>query len=181
VSAAGIVLTGGRSSRMGTDKAFVVVGGRPLVVSVADALWEGGCQPVECQGGDVERLASLGLTAHADAEPGRGPVGGIVEALTRAGGPIVVAACDLVNLDADTVRAVAAASRDAGLPAYACAGGRAHLVSAWPLDTLDAVRDLLARGESSYRSALEGTGAVPVEVRADAVHNVNRPGDVEPR
>ena len=104
---AGIVLAGGASRRMGADKAFVVVDGRPMVVAVADALWEGGCSPVECQGGDVERLAGLGMTAFPDTRPGTGPVAAIVDALERTGDTVVVAACDLPGLDAATVRELA--------------------------------------------------------------------------
>ncbi|MGA1077227.1 MAG: molybdenum cofactor guanylyltransferase, partial [Ilumatobacteraceae bacterium] len=53
----GVVLAGGASRRMGTDKAFVAVDGRSMVLRVADALVSGGCGPLVCQGGDPRRLA----------------------------------------------------------------------------------------------------------------------------
>ena len=171
----GIVLTGGASRRMGTDKAFVVVGDRPMAVTVADVLWEGGCSPVECQGGDIDGLASLGLVAHADTRPGDGPVAAIADALHRAGERIVVAACDLPGLDAGTVRTLDEA--DAPV-AVAVADGRAHLASVWSPEVLPALTALLERGDASYRSALEATDAVDVPVEPSGVRNVNRPDDI---
>lgn len=172
----GIVLTGGASRRMGTDKAFVVVDGRPMTIAVADALWEGGCSPVECQGGDLARLADFGMAAHADSQPGAGPVAAIADALERAAGKVVVVACDLPAIGADTVRALAAAE---GAAAYATAEGRAHLASMWTPETLPAMRGLLATGDASYQGALEAVAAVAVAVSPAAVRNVNTPDDVD--
>ena len=173
---AGIVLTGGASSRMGADKAFVVVDGRPMVVAVADALWEGGCSPVECQGGDVERLAGLGMTAFPDSRPGTGPVAAILDALERTGDTVVVAACDLPALDAATVRDLASAD---AMAAFARTGEQAHLVSMWTHDTAATLRSLAAEGPVSYRAALDAVSAVAVAVRPEVVRNVNAPGDLE--
>ena len=49
---AGAVLCGGRSSRMGTDKAFVELAGVAMVQRVAAALATAGCAPVVLVGGD---------------------------------------------------------------------------------------------------------------------------------
>ena len=107
---AGIVLTGGASSRMGTDKAFVEVGGRPLVLRVRDALQEAGASRVVAIGGDVERLRALGLDARPDRESRQGPLGGIVTALEEVDADLlVVAACDLVGLTASAIGEVLAA------------------------------------------------------------------------
>lgn len=155
---------------MGTDKAFVVVDGRPMVVAVADALWEAGCHPVECQGGDLGRLADLGLTGAADAVAGAGPVAAIGDALDRFARPLVVAACDLGRLDASAVRAVIDAGADLGLVAVATSAGRRHLLSYWT----PAVRDRLP-STGSYRDALDAVDAIEVPVDGAAVQNFNTP------
>ena len=55
------ILAGGRSSRMGRDKALVEVDGRALALRVADALRRAGADPVAAVGGDLPALARLGL------------------------------------------------------------------------------------------------------------------------
>ncbi|MCB0967076.1 MAG: NTP transferase domain-containing protein [Ilumatobacter sp.] len=168
---AGVVLTGGASRRMGVDKAFVAVDGRPMAIAVADALWEAGCHPVECQGGDLAALASLGLTGVADDDPHAGPVAAIRSASRRHGAPIVVAACDLPQLDAATVTAVLDAGRAADRAAVAVTGDRHHLVVYVPTGMLD--------DEPTDRSLREAfADAVTVQVDAVAVRNVNTTDDL---
>ena len=139
-------------------------------------LLEGGCDPVGCLGGDVEQLALLGLTAVSDSRPGDGPVAAIVDALERTGGDIVVAACDLPELDGDTIRALTA--HPEAPAAYARTGDRAQLVSAWSPDALTVLRALSADGPVSYRAALEAVGAVAIDVDPERVRNVNEPDDL---
>ena len=180
----GVILTGGLSSRMGSDKAFVVAGDRPMAVIVADALWEGGCNPVECQGGDLDRLrAELGLTAEPDVRAGGGPVVAIASALERVERHVLVAACDLPGLDATTVRAVVDAGRTERSVAVASADGRDHLVADWPSEAASTLTELIESGSGrmpSFRDALDACDARRVPVASAAVRNVNRPDDIDP-
>jgi molybdopterin-guanine dinucleotide biosynthesis protein A len=101
----GAILTGGRSARMGVDKATLAVRGRPLVTYPRDALRSAGAREVLAVGGDREALAALGLTVVADEHPGEGPLGGIVTALRVATEPVVVVlACDLPAITCEVVR-----------------------------------------------------------------------------
>jgi molybdopterin-guanine dinucleotide biosynthesis protein A len=172
---AGVVLTGGQSRRMGADKAFVVVDGRPMVIAVADALWEAGCSPVECQGGDVAALSAFGVHAEPDGDAGAGPVAAIADASHRLGRPIVVAACDLPNLDAASVAAVVAAGAEAERTAVATAGGRHHLLLYLPAGAVAHIRP-----DVSVAEALSELGAIEVPVDPRVLRNVNMPGDVDP-
>lgn len=177
VTPAGVVLAGGASRRMGTDKAFVDVDGRPMVVRVAGALRDAGCRPVECQGGDRRRLTALGLEVVPDERPGAGPLAAIEQALRRH--PlVVVAACDLPWLDAATVRRLVAAVRNGAVASAAHAAGRRHLVTCWSDPARDEVTAAVGAGRPSVMSLLASIGAVDVEVDPDTVHNVNRPGDL---
>ena len=161
---------------MGTDKAFVEVGGRPMVLRVADALRAGGCGSIECQGGDIARLAALGLDAFVDAAPGDGPVPAIRQAMSRHAGIIVVAACDLPDLDGPSVAAVAAAVDSGAAAAVASAAGRHLLIALGP----GAARlcAAAAPAPTSVRDLLDAVAAVDVPVAERFVRNVNRPDDL---
>jgi molybdopterin-guanine dinucleotide biosynthesis protein A len=165
---------------MGVDKALLDVEGCPMVVRVADALWEAGCDPVVCQGGADELTSALGLQVVPDPDPGAGPVSAILAALQHADGPIVVAACDLVDLDAEAVRLVIDAGSQSAAPTVAVAvtDGRSHLLSFWPAEALASLESLVAEGVSAYRGVLERLEALAVPVAEHAVRNVNRPEDL---
>ena len=81
-AAVGFVLAGGRSSRMGSDKALVEFGGRPLIAHAVGILKAAGLA-VSIAGACAENRA--GLEAYApvipDTEAGLGPLGGICAAL----------------------------------------------------------------------------------------------------
>lgn len=80
--AAGFVLAGGRSSRMGRDKANLLFAGRPLVAHALAILREAGLRVAIAGANPVHRAA---LSAFApivdDPEPGRGPLAGVCAAL----------------------------------------------------------------------------------------------------
>lgn len=87
----GVVLAGGRSRRMGKDKAEVLLEGRTLLGWVFAALSQ-----VVSEVLVVGREAAGGIPSIPDAVPGgRGPSAGIVTALMEAGGsPILVVGVD---------------------------------------------------------------------------------------
>jgi molybdopterin-guanine dinucleotide biosynthesis protein A len=183
VSWTGVVLAGGASRRMGVDKALVEVDGVAMAARVARALTEGGCNPVLCQGGDAEALATLGLAVIADSQPGGGPLAGILDALAAADSDIVVTACDLPWLDGDTVHRLltaAAAWPDADVVvAYDVHGP--HLAGAWRARARQPLEHVIAGGVRSYRAALERLNTARLEVPASVVANVNSPDDLDRR
>ena len=179
----GIILTGGGSRRMGTDKASMIVAGKPMVVHVADALWEAGLHPIECQGGDAATIEQFGVTVAADPEPRAGPVAAIRAALDRhADSDVVVVACDLVDLDGQTVRALVDAGAAEARPdvAAAMSNGELHMISWWRAGTGSKLATLIGEGVDSYQTALDRLGAARVPVPTDVVRNVNTPDDLGP-
>jgi molybdopterin-guanine dinucleotide biosynthesis protein A len=163
---------------MGTDKAFVDIDGRPMVLRVVDALAAAGCEPVVCQGGDTVRLAAIGLEVLPDDSARPGPVQAIATALRRLDARIVVSACDLPGLTGGVVSALLDASDRTGNVTVAVAGGRRHLVSVWPPSARPALDDAVAVGVRPYRDVLDLVAADEIEIEEGALLNVNRPGDL---
>ncbi len=83
--AAGVVLAGGESSRMGRDKALLHFAGRPLIEYALATLHEAGVPAVIA---GASPAAESDLAAYApilrDAQPGLGPLAGICAALQAA-------------------------------------------------------------------------------------------------
>lgn len=154
----GAVLTGGRSRRMGTDKALLAgPGGRPLALIARDALVAAGATEVLAVGGDLPALAALGLAPVADAHPGEGPLGGLVTALGAAScDRVVVLSCDLPLVDAHAVRAVVAGLDDeAADAAVPLVGGRPQpLLAAYRCRALPALAAAFAEGGRALHAAV---------------------------
>lgn len=164
---------------MGVDKALVEVGGVAMAERVARAVAAAGCDPVVFVGGDVHRLGRLGRPVHADRWPGGGPVGGVVTALTVLDDDVLVAACDLVDLDAATVRRVVDAGRTSSADVAVATTERLQpLLSWWRHGSLEDVAAAWAAGVVAVHEVIGALSSVLVTVATDAVRNVNRPGDL---
>lgn len=108
----GLVLAGGRSARMGTDKAALVhPDGRTLATRAVDLLRDAGCVAVALSlRHDQEPPPGIAempdLLIVRDPEGGsNGPLTGILTAmLAEPNADWLVIACDLPRLDADTLR-----------------------------------------------------------------------------
>jgi len=97
---AAYVLVGGRSSRMGRDKALLPLQGRTLVELVV-------AQAAAVTGniilvGETSRYANLGYPVIEDIFPGLGPLSGMHAALTHSRSDWnLILACDLPQISAD--------------------------------------------------------------------------------
>ncbi len=95
------VLAGGRSQRMGQDKALTPFLGRPLICRVLDRLARLADETILVAPAAGEYLA-LGYRVTPDLLPARGPLGGLYTALVSASHPLViVAGCDTPFVSAD--------------------------------------------------------------------------------
>lgn len=167
----GAVLAGGRSVRMGADKALIEVDGRALALRVADALRDGGCDPVVLVG-DVVGLETLGLPVIQDPRGlGRHPLAGVVAACDL--GPLVFTApCDLPQLAAEDVRAIL----DVGAPAEARVGDkRQPLLGLVARDMAGSLTAAALAGHSA-QSALDGR--IPVNLAPRVAININTPAEL---
>lgn len=172
--ATGIVLAGGRSRRMGVDKAFIALAGRPLVAWVLDALAAVTAHRVIVTHDDDPRFERFGVPVVVDRLPARCPLSGLHAGLSAAPTDLcLVAACDLplvqpalLALLAEAIGPALAAVPDAGptpLPpvvpaADVGAGGLQPLLAAYRRGCAPAIERLLADGPAP---AALLAGAVP--------------------
>ena len=130
---AGFVLVGGRSTRMGRDKALLSWGSRLLIQHVVE-------QVAASVGGNValvgtpERYAAIDFAPHsavllADAHPGKGPVAGIEAALRSGRGDLnLIVSCDAPTLTEGWFEQLfqVAENTDAGCAVTVDQSGRVH-------------------------------------------------------
>lgn len=181
---AGLLLTGGTSHRMGTDKASLRLGDDPTPLgarlgALLDAVAEG---PVLEVG-----PGRSGLQAVADDEPGGGPLQAIAagaRALTGLGwdGATLVLACDLPLLSPLAVRFLADwPGQGAVVPVVAAR--RQPLCARWAASDLRAAERLAGEGQRSLRGLPASpallTGATwPAGVTAATFADADTPADL---
>lgn len=156
---AGLVLTGGRSRRMGTAKADLDPGdgGLPLGQRVANALQEAGLAPVLEVGSAATGLENV-------VDPGQGPLVAVAAASAVLGHqvPAVVAACDLPGLTPTLVRFLA--DHPATGSVVPLAQGQPQVLCArWSGAALARSVTLVDQGERAMRAllSLDDTVLVP--------------------
>ncbi len=196
----GVILTGGKSSRMGTDKALLIIEGRTLVERLDQMLRGAGARRVVAIGGNIEAITRLGIEAVADHFPGEGPLGGLLTAADelRVGNPwrVGVIACDLPMLRAATLRRLAEA-----LPGGSGGSGSPSMMSTAQgpvvaVPVIDGIRQVhvlvmtaralaevgaaLFDGERSLQRALGRVDVVDVAGEdPDELRDLDRPEDVD--
>ncbi len=176
------ILAGGRSRRMGRDKAALPVAGVPMLDRVVRASLATGL-PVMVVGrkevGGIDGAACID-----DESPGSGPLGAIATALRSAGRPVLALACDMPLLTSGAIGWLAAMAPHIGSAdglVVINAGRPEPLFSIYAPSALRSIDRMMERGELAVRSLLEGGDFLRIELPGDlrdAVRNINTPGDL---
>jgi molybdopterin-guanine dinucleotide biosynthesis protein A len=130
-SHAGFVLTGGKSTRMGRDKALLPFRGGALAGHVGATVAAAAGSAVFI--GDPGKYGHLGYPVLPDRSPGAGPLGGIESALSYTGADWnLVVACDMPGISAAFLRGLLDAAERLNADALVPAGpsGRLEPLSA---------------------------------------------------
>jgi len=149
VKIAGVLLTGGRSSRMGADKATLVVRGETLGVRSARIL------SAVCNAVIEVGAGTTGLPSVREEPRGEGPLVAFLAGVAAVGPAdgFVLLACDLPNLDEATLRMIAShPSRGSVVPTVA--GARQYACSRWSPAAVAQARDACATGERAMKALL---------------------------
>ncbi|MFT3714862.1 MAG: molybdenum cofactor guanylyltransferase [Gordonia sp. (in: high G+C Gram-positive bacteria)] len=185
---AGIVLAGGRSRRMGQDKASLDWEGRPMVKVIAEAVGER-CKPVLIAApASSQAHDELGddpeLTWITDEQVGKGPLAGIVAALKAAkaadASAAFVCATDMPLLAPELIDELLGAMTSAPDVVIVHDGGRDHpLAGIYRVRALPALQAQLDSGDVLMTNALEAVTTYRVGVSDPAwLTNVDAPEDL---
>jgi molybdopterin-guanine dinucleotide biosynthesis protein A len=186
--AAGFVLAGGESSRMGRDKGLLELEGEALVVRAANLAASATGVPATIIGGAA--YAEFGLRVVSDDLPGAGPLGGIGTALRASVAPWnLIVACDLPYLTREwlefLVERALVSNADAVLPMNE--RGAEPLCAMYNKRGGRAIRGALDRGTRKVTDGLAGVRVKYIE-RAEwkafdseglLFKNMNSPADYE--
>jgi molybdopterin-guanine dinucleotide biosynthesis protein A len=186
-----VVLAGGRSERMGTDKTLLDVGGKPLVVRVVEAVGEV-CERTLIVTNLPEALAGVALPADVtvlrDEVAYQGPLGGIVTALAEAGsGWLLVAAADMPHVEPQVIRALWELREDADAVVPVSEKGLEPLLALYRVEAcLPVARSVLAEGRRrpdaifpQVRTVHASVGALrAADPELRSFVNVNTPTDL---
>ena len=168
---AGAVLAGGKSRRMGQDKALIRVGDIPLIARMTGILRDAGCSPVLAVGRQAS-LAETGVSVLETEAAIEHPLSGIVAALEHFEGSVVLfCPVDLPRLTARDVQRLL----HRGQPCVATDGDSVQpLLCILGPEHLDSARTLLRSGGSARAlvAPLE-----EVQLSHKALHNCNHPHD----
>ena len=190
MSAAGIVLAGGRSSRMGTSKAALEWHGSTLlrrVVGLVARAVDGPVIVVHAPGQELPALPGK-VELVEDAREGRGPLQGLAAGLAAVGDRAVaayVSSTDVPLLHPRFIRRVLAAFDDDVDVVWPHAGGFPHpLAAAYRVTLVDAVERLIAEDRMKLTVLFDECRVRQLPLAAldpdlDSVLNLNEPADYE--
>jgi len=180
------ILAGGKSSRMGADKALLSFRGKPMISAVVDA-----ARPIATElfvvVDEGQPYHALGLTTVPDVYRGRGPLGGLHAALSasRAEATLLLA-CDIPLVSTALLRHLAACSSDA--PARVVEiDGRIHpLCAVYDRRCLPVIEQLIADDRLAMAGLLDAVRAQRVPItpdlplyRPNLLTNINDPATLQ--
>ena len=179
MQAAGFVLVGGRSSRMGQDKARLRIGTRLLVEDIAGKVANATGRVTLV--GPPERYADLAFECLPDLRHGLGPLAGIETALASGYGDLnLITGCDMPDLATEWLeklvtiarrtRALCVVTRDAA--------GKVHpLCAVYRTQCLPFVRRALAARQLKLFDFIRGLPVIEMHA-SHVIGNLNTPQEL---
>lgn len=173
----GAILAGGAGRRMGgVSKAALELEGRPLAAHVAEAL-AGVCSKVAIVCKPETQLPDLADVERWDEpqEP-RHPLAGILHALERAAGPVLVCAVDMPWVTPDACRSLLDAAPGGRATVAVGAGEMCPVFGVYAPDALELLRE--AAPDAPLRETVTALDPVRVALPPPLLRSVNNPDDL---
>ena len=176
------VMLGGRSVRMGRDKALVELGGKTLL-DRAIHTWQPYGGGFQLSVGDASRrvLAPRGIAAVADVYPDRGPLGGLHAGLRACSTPLLLlTAVDCPFLTPALADGLLDAMEEADACVYTLEGRPQPLFGLYRRTCLPQAETMLEAGENKLRALLDRVDTVYLPGDDPApFRNLNTPEELD--
>ncbi|MFP4529576.1 MAG: molybdenum cofactor guanylyltransferase [Candidatus Kapaibacterium sp.] len=184
----GAVLAGGKSSRMGRDKALIEISGVPLIQNSINLL-RNFFEDVFVAGGDDRIRNACDAPIYEDEFPGYGPIAGLHTALKNAQNEsVLLISVDMPFVRRQVLRQICLGSDAGAVNIPNCSGELQPLCAIYPKSILPKVEeilkstadpDLAGDALSLRRLADEYGREVELSDCLDAFFNINTPDDLE--
>lgn len=162
------LLSGGKSSRFGEDKARALLKQKPLLLHMADSL-SNFTADLFVIADKENKYADLGLCTLADLQPDLGPIGGLITAAKhhaerKINGWFLIAPCDLLGIQEQWIQLL---SDECQKPRNAIAFKGTHwqpLPAFYHSSIVSELEAYITEKQSSVWKFLERTNAHPVQL-----------------
>lgn len=182
----GIILAGGKSSRMGRDKGWIELNNKPLINYAIEAL-KPYCDQILISSNSKE-YKSLGYHVYEDKIKNCGPLGGIYSSLLHSSTQRnMVLSCDMPLVSTELIKYVLDKCIEGklSLPIHG-ANFMEPLCAVYPLEAIQHLEKFIKEGKLKL---IDLVNSIPTEqimidpsnyfYHPDLFLNINRPGDLE--
>lgn len=182
----GIILAGGKSSRMGRDKGWIELNNKPLIHYAIEAL-KPYCDELFISSNSKE-YNSLGYPIYEDKIKNCGPMGGIYSTLLFSSTPInMVLSCDMPLISTELIKYVLDKSVEGkiSLPIHGV-NFIEPLCAVYPLEAIPHLEKFIKEGKLKLIDLVNSIPTEQIKIdpsqyfyHPDIFLNINRPGDLE--
>ena len=180
----GIVLAGGKSTRMGTDKAFIKLADRQLYRIAAEKL-RIFCDEVHISVNKKQiEVQSFEYPVVTDIYEDQGPLGGLISAYNQLNPPFLLMATDMIHVEEKHIGTLTEAfiSEQKSVMYFNLSTGYFEpMLSVWHSDTLKNLRIYFEKGGRSFQQFLNNSGVIHTIACKDCrfLHNANTPDSLK--
>lgn len=142
----GIIIAGGRSTRMGEDKAFIIYNGKPLIKHIIDLLTPF-CNRIIISA-NSKKYEQFNLELVNDSTLNSGPIAGIHAALSKSDTDLnIVIACDTPNVTPEIIELLISQSEPNKIIIPTHNNLLEPLCAIYPKNTISTIKKLISEGK----------------------------------